>query len=44
MEFKTKVIGKINNKLGEGFVQDMLIGRIDFISYDEIRDKKLRGG
>ena len=44
VEFKSKVMLAINDKHGDGFVQDMLIKRIDFISYDEIREKKLRGG
>ena len=43
-KFKAKVTEDLNKKYGSGFVQDMLIERIDFISYEEIRTKKLRGG
>ena len=43
-KFKIKVSEDLDKKYGSGFVQDMLIERIDFISYEEIRTKKLRGG
>ena len=41
--FKEKVKLAVNEKLGETFARDVLIERLDFISYEEIRDKKLRG-
>ena len=42
-DFKIKVKKTVNAKLGEAYANDVLIERLDFISYDEIREKKLRG-
>lgn len=43
ISFKEKVKEAVNNKVGDSFASEVLIERIDFISYEEIRDKKLRG-
>lgn len=43
-KFKEQVVRKITNRFGKDLISDVLIERIDFISNDSIRDKKLRAG
>ena len=43
-KFKTRMMNEITDKFGKDLIHDVLIERIDFISGDSIRDKKLRGG
>ena len=41
---RADIKSSINTKLGEEVVHDVFVQRIDFISSDDVRDRKLRGG
>ncbi len=43
-EFQASLTQEINQKLGNDLIHEVLIQRIDFISSEDIRDKKLRRG
>ena len=42
--YQEELANHINEKLGDKIVADVMIQRIDFLSSEDVRDNKLRGG
>ena len=42
--YEEELVEIINEKIGEKIVAEVMIQRIDFLSSEEVRDNKLRGG